>query len=30
MVLSPLGAAPDIVGTDLAEVAELIVERDLG
>jgi 2-haloacid dehalogenase len=30
MVLSPLGAAPDIVGTDLAEVAELIIERDLG
>jgi 2-haloacid dehalogenase len=30
MVLSPLGAAPDIVGTDLTEVAELIIERDLG
>lgn len=30
MVLSPLGAAPDIVGADLAEVAELIIERDLG
>lgn len=29
MVLSPLGAAPDIIGADLAEVAELIVERDL-
>lgn len=25
-----LGAAPDIVGADLAEVAELIIERDLG
>jgi len=30
MVLSPLGAAPDIVGADLTEVAELIIERDLG
>jgi 2-haloacid dehalogenase len=30
MVLSPLGTAPDIVGADLAEVAELIIERDLG
>ena len=30
MVLSPLGAAPDIVGSDLTEVAELIIERDLG
>jgi 2-haloacid dehalogenase len=30
MVLSPLGAAPDIVGADLAEVAALIIERDLG
>jgi 2-haloacid dehalogenase len=30
MVLSPLGEAPDVVGTDLAEVAELIIERDLG
>jgi 2-haloacid dehalogenase len=30
MVLSPLGAAPDIVATDLAEVAQLIIERDLG
>ncbi|HTU94642.1 MAG TPA: haloacid dehalogenase type II [Solirubrobacteraceae bacterium] len=30
MVLSPLGAAPDIVGRDLTEVAELIIERDLG
>ena len=30
MVLSPLGAAPDIVGADLAEVAGLIIERDLG
>jgi 2-haloacid dehalogenase len=29
MVLSPLGAAPDIIGTDLTEVAELIIERDL-
>ena len=29
MVLSPLGAAPDIVGTDLADVARLIIERDL-
>jgi hypothetical protein len=29
MVLSPLGAAPDIVGSDLTEVAELIIERDL-
>jgi 2-haloacid dehalogenase len=29
MVLSPLGAAPDIVGSDLAEVAQLIVDRDL-
>jgi hypothetical protein len=29
MVLSPLGAAPDIVGANLAEVAELIMERDL-
>jgi 2-haloacid dehalogenase len=30
MVLSPLGAPPDIIGADLAEVAELIIERDLG
>lgn len=29
-VLSPLGAAPDIVGSDLAQVAKLIIERDLG
>jgi hypothetical protein len=29
MVLSPLGAAPDIVGSDLAQVAELTIERDL-
>ena len=28
MVISPLGAVPDIVGTDLAEVAHLIIERD--
>jgi 2-haloacid dehalogenase len=27
-VLSPIGAQPDIVGRDLYEVAELIVERD--
>lgn len=30
MVLSPLGARPDIVGSDLAQVAKLIIERDLG
>ncbi len=30
MVLSPLGVLPDIVGHDLVEVAELIIERDLG
>lgn len=30
MVLSPLGAAPDIIGNNLAEVAERIIERDLG
>lgn len=29
MILSPLGATPDIVGTDLAEVAQLIIEHDL-
>lgn len=29
MVLSPLGPAPDVVGTDLVEVAELVIERDL-
>jgi 2-haloacid dehalogenase len=29
MVLSPLGAAPDILGTDLAHVADLINERDV-
>jgi 2-haloacid dehalogenase len=28
MVLSPLGPQPDIVGTDLAEVAHLIMEHD--
>ena len=30
MVLSPIGAAPDIVGADLATVADLIIERDVG
>jgi 2-haloacid dehalogenase len=29
MVLSPLGASPDIVGTDLGEVTDLIIERDV-
>ena len=29
MVLSPLGDAPDILGTDLAQVADLIIERDV-
>jgi 2-haloacid dehalogenase len=29
MVLSPLGVAPDILGTDLADVASLIIERDV-
>jgi 2-haloacid dehalogenase len=29
MVLSPLSAAPDIIGADLAEVAELIIGHDL-
>jgi hypothetical protein len=28
MVLSPLGPQPDIAGTDLAEVAHLIMEHD--
>jgi hypothetical protein len=30
MVLSPIGAAPDIVGTNLANVADQIIERDVG
>ncbi|HET6866980.1 MAG TPA: haloacid dehalogenase type II [Solirubrobacteraceae bacterium] len=30
MVLSPLGPGPDIVGSNLAEVTDLIIRRDVG
>jgi len=29
MVLSPLGPRPDIVGPDLADVVDQIIERDV-
>jgi hypothetical protein len=28
MVPSPVGPAPDLIGSDLAEIAELILQRD--